>query len=86
VLTLEWNALREGDKVVVHDQDKKERAPKRGVVALIDTESHIHGVGIRTANANGTNVIVWPSYLAVHRDPRDQAEPCWRCQALAEAR
>ena len=85
MLTLEWNALREGDKVLVHDPGNVERCLKPGVVALIDTHRHINGVGIRVANGDGKHVIVWPSYLAVHRDPRDQTEPCWRCVALAAA-
>jgi len=83
MLKFDWNALRIADKVLVHDSRHADLALTSGVVAMVDTHTGGSGVGIRVADTTGNRVILWPSYLAVHRDPRDPAEPCWRCQALA---
>jgi hypothetical protein len=52
---------------------------------MIDAHKGVHGIGIRVAAAGDATAMQWPSYLSVHRDPRDATEPCWRCQALADA-
>jgi hypothetical protein len=85
VLRFEWNALRTGDRVLVHDRASTDLALSPGVVTTTDAHRGAHGangVGIRVAGGP----IVRPSHMAVHRDPRDVAEPCWRCDtALAPA-
>ena len=85
MLKFEWNALRIGDKVLVHDPRTTDLALTTGSVAMIDAHKGVHGIGIRvTAQGDGT-AVQWPSHLSVHRDPRDVTEPCWRCRALADA-
>lgn len=84
MLKYESNALRIGDKVLVHDWRSVELALNRGVVVWVETHKGANGVGIRVPSGDGETVIVWPSYRAVHRDPRDPTEACWQCQALAE--
>jgi hypothetical protein len=49
---------------------------------MVDTKKRSNGIGIRISSAMG-KVTIWPSRLAVHLDPRDPTEECWRCQALA---
>jgi hypothetical protein len=85
MLRFEWNSLRIGDEVLVHDARDRELALIPGLVAMVDTKKGANGVGIRVVTADGVQV-QWPSYLAVHHDPPDQAEPCWRCAAIAERR
>jgi hypothetical protein len=78
----EWNALREGDRVLVHDDlSTVEDFPLcSGVVATVDGMAQPHSVGIRVATApNGATIIVRPLRMQVHFDPRDPSEPCWRC-------
>lgn len=56
-----------------------------GVVVMIEAHTArkgANGVGIRVADEAGTSRILWPSYLAVHLEPLDPTEPCWRCQDL----
>lgn len=85
MLRFEWNALRTGDHVLVHDPRTAEMTLTEGVVASVDAHKGTNGVGIRVGDNNSSaTAVVWPSYLAVHRDPRDPTEPCWRCQELAE--
>jgi hypothetical protein len=86
MLKFEWNALRAGDAVVVHDPGSAEMTLVAGVVAQVD--AHVarrsaNGVGIRVAHGELPSRILWPSYLTVHPDPRDLTEPCWRCGQLA---
>lgn len=85
MLTFQWNALRRGHRVSVHDPASTEMALVPGIVVMIETDAARKGanrVGIRVADDDGTSRILWPSYLAVHLDPLDQTEPCWRCHDL----
>ena len=84
MLKFEWNALRAGDEVLVHDPADAELTLRPGVVALVYTRRRLNGVGIRMA-AEGGAVIAWPTHLAVHQAPRDPRVPCWRCDSLPAA-
>jgi len=85
MLRFQWNALRPGQRVNVHDPADHEMALIPGVVVM--TESHFgrrgtNGVAIRVTGADGTTRVVRPSHLAVHLDPIDPGEPCWRCDEI----
>jgi hypothetical protein len=54
-------------------------------VAVVNVLKGSNGVGIRMTADGRDGDIVWPSRLAVHLDPPDPTEPCWRCQALRDA-
>ena len=82
MLKFEWNALRPGDHVRVHDPRTAEMTLTAGVVTGVDTHKRVNGVGIRVG-APGDTQVLWPSPFIVHRDPRDPTEPCWRCDELA---
>ena len=84
VLRFEWNALRTGDDVLVHDPRSAEMTLTDGIVTGIDAHKGTNGVGIRVGGNSSATAVLWPSHLAVHGDPRDSTEPCWRCQELAE--
>jgi hypothetical protein len=86
MLRLEWNALRVGDAVLVHDPSDTEFPLLAGTVVMLTTKRSkrdVNGVGVRV-NTGGDRRVVWPSYLAAHHDPTDPAEDCWRCAALAD--
>jgi hypothetical protein len=86
MLRFEWNALRVGDMVLVHDPAGRFPAAS-GTVVTVDTKRErrgANGVGIRVG-AEGRHEVVWPSFLAVHHDPADLMDDCWRCAALTEA-
>jgi hypothetical protein len=82
MLRFDWDVLRVGDRVLVHDADNADRAMVSGVVAMVNTRRGSNGVSIRVGSTTG-GVIPGRARLAVHLDPRDPTEPCWRCQALA---
>jgi hypothetical protein len=86
MLKFEWNALRFGDAVLVHDARGRDPVAS-GSVVTVDTSRTRHGangVGIRVGSP-GRHEVLWPSFLAVHRDPFDPIDGCWRCAALAAA-
>ena len=84
MLRFEWNALRLGDHVLVHDPRTAQMTLIDGVVVGVDMHEGANGVGIRVGADRGETAVLWPSAIAVHRDPRDRSEQCWRCQELAE--
>jgi hypothetical protein len=87
MMRLEWNALRVGDKVVVHDQSDPAMQLQSGTVALVETAIGPNDIGVRVVSTSDRPKVLWPSRLAVHVDPLDPAEECWRCDAIvAETR
>ena len=85
MLKSEWNAFRLDDKVLVHDTGATDDlALVSGVVSALEVRRAGNRVGVRIAPSAGEPTVLWPSYLAVHRDPRDRSQPCWRCQMLTE--
>ncbi len=84
MLMFDWNALRPGDPMLVHEPGSAHMALTPGVVVHVEDNRGANGVGIRVG-AGSTQRILWPSFLAVHRDPPERNEPCWRCEERAEA-
>ena len=82
MMRLEWNALRVGDKVVVHDPTDPAMPLLSGIVALVETVSGPNDIGVRVASTSDRPRVLRPSRLAVHLDPLDPAEECWRCDAI----
>ena len=82
MLKFQWNSLRIGDQVLVHDSRDAELPLARGVVIMVDSQRSINRVGIRITGTS--RQILWPSYLAVHLEPHDRAELCWRCEAVLD--
>jgi hypothetical protein len=83
VQRFEWNGLIAGDKVLVHDARNPDLALIPDRVAHVDRRRSSNGVGIRVAAGARETTIQWPLPAAVHRDPKDPTEPCWRCTELA---
>ena len=83
MLRFDWNALRNGDHVLVHDPRTADMTLCAGVVEMVDTHRGANGVGVRVGDDIGGSTILWPSPLAVHHDPRAPTEACWRCEELA---
>jgi hypothetical protein len=83
MVRLEWNALRVGDHVLVHDPSDAEMQLLPGVVTMVQTVSGSNDIGIRVASGDGGFRVLRPTRLTVHPDPRDLTEECWRCDAIA---
>ena len=78
MLRQQWNALRVGDHVLVHDVDNPELVLVPGVVSLVQNASGSNVVAIMLAASDGHR-LVKPRRLAVHTDPVGLDEQCWRC-------
>jgi hypothetical protein len=89
MLRFDWNALRVGDRVVVHDHPFGTDFPLvPGTVAMVEmhrSQGGANGVGIRVPTDGEGDRVVWPSFLTAHHDPPAAADECWRCAALAAA-
>lgn len=86
MLKFQWNALRLGHRVTVHDPATPGADLAPGTVVMIETPAArkgAAGVGIRVTDDTGATTVRWPSYLTVHLDPDDGTEPCWRCDEIA---
>ena len=53
MLRLEWNALRAGDEVVVHDPGDPGMRLLPGVVTMVQTAKDSNDIGIRVASPGG---------------------------------
>jgi hypothetical protein len=75
----QWNALRVGDDVCVHDDDALDLDLHAGAVVLVQTHPHeVNDVGIRLVGDD--RVIVYPRRHAVHLGGGGARPGCWRCQ------
>ena len=87
MLRLEWNALRVGDQVFVHDVSDAELRLVPGVVAIVESARDSGDIGIRIARDHDVGGrVVRPRRLAVHLDPVDPTQSCWRCDAIVAGR
>lgn len=80
MLAFQWNALRTGDRVLVHDDDDPAFVLDEGVVALVQTHVKAdNDIAVRLATAPSRTVR--PRRHAVHMAPLDRRFQCWRCDA-----
>jgi hypothetical protein len=79
MIRIEWNALRVGDHVLVHDDADHDMPLNPGQVTMLKTAPGSNDVTIRISPTGGATTVVNPPRLAVHRDGFDRAEDCWRC-------
>lgn len=81
MLPFQWNSLRVGERVAVHDDADVDLGLVEGVVCIVQTHRpEVNEVGIRLDNGSA---IVRPRRHAVHLLPVD-GRPCWRCAAAAD--
>ena len=83
--TFEWNALRVGDAVTVHDPGSPELELVPGVVSMFNSSDGSHSVGIRITRADGETLVVCPPRQAVHLPASGLEGSCWRCSTLRPA-
>jgi hypothetical protein len=77
MLKFQWDVLRRGDSVFVHDASVADLGLRAGVVTLVDVNPSGHDVGIRLATGTRTGPVVRPGRFAVHLAAVD--DDCWRC-------
>ena len=85
MLKFDWNALRIGDRVLVHDAESPQLTLLLGVVTMIDARKGAKRAGVLFDSSDDQRSIRWPSYLTMHRDPRGPTDRCWRCEEVIDA-
>lgn len=83
MIRLEWNALRVGHRVLVHDEAEAGLPLVPGRVTMVDTVSGSNDVAIKIRPTRGPSRVVHPPRLAVHLEDLDPEARCWRCRACA---
>ncbi len=84
MLPFQWNALKVGDEVVVHDDRDALLTLREGVVSVVDrSEGAANDVGVRLHGDDPA--IIRPRRHAVHMVPLDRRFTCWRCDEIASA-
>ena len=82
MLRLDWNALRSGDRVMVHHATEGDDVRLvAGVVTAVTPADGSNDVAVRVATHSGQQLIR-PRRLSVHHDPIGFDGHCWRCAAL----
>ena len=84
MLVFEWNSMRVGDRVMVHDDHDAGLALQPGTVRFVQTrEQSANEVTIRLDG--DPSRVVSPRRHAVHMLPIDRRFLCWRCDVIAVA-
>jgi hypothetical protein len=78
MLKFQWDALRRGDTVFVHDPSDADLGLRAGVVTLIDVGQRGPDVGIRLTTGTPNAPVVRPAGFPVHLAAVDDV--CWRCR------
>ena len=81
---LEWNELRVGDRVLVHDESDARAPLLPGRVTEVAEAPGSNDVAIRVPASRGKSQIVRPPRLSVHLDDLDPESRCWRCEARVD--
>ena len=78
---IQWNTLRVGHHVLVHDETKPGLPLVPGRVTMVHAASGSNDVAFRIPSTRGPSKVVHPSRLAVHLEDLDPESRCWRCDA-----
>ena len=81
---VQWNALRIGHHVLVHDETKPGLPLVPGRVTMVHAASGSNDVAIKIRSTRGPSRVVHPSRPAVHLEDLDPEARCWRCDARAD--
>jgi hypothetical protein len=74
-----WNTLRVGDAVLVTARGRD--LATAGAVVTVDEPNQAAPTELGCVGSPGRHEVLWPSFLAVHRDPFDPTDGCWRCDS-----
>jgi|SRR5215213_2122106 len=83
MLRFQWDSLRRGDHIVVHDAARADLKLRSADVVLLDTRGPDTTSPCYNDGPDAGRV-VRPGRFAVHADPLDDIG-CWRCDEYAAA-
>lgn len=74
-----WDALRVGDRVLLHHKNGDQFPLEAGVVAFVDGQRGGNMIGVRLSDPGYHGRVVRPTRMTVHPDPIVDDTDCWRC-------
>jgi hypothetical protein len=84
MLRFQWDSLRRGDHVLVHDARCADLGLRPAVVTLIDAAGSRRDIAVRYSDGPDAGRVIRPGRFAIHTDPVSDVSDCWRCaEALA---
>ena len=83
MLPFQWNALRTGDRVLVHDDQALDAPAQDGAVSIV--QAHRGSDNDIAIRIDATGTLVRPRRHAVHQLPLDLRVSCWRCDLAAQS-
>ena len=79
MLRFQWDSLRRGDRVLVHDPLTVDLGLRPATVELVDTGGSRPDVAVRYSDGPDAGRVVRPGRFAIHPDPLRDTADCWRC-------
>ena len=79
MLRFQWDSLRRGDHVLVHDGREANLGLRPAVVERVDRRGPHYDVAVRYSDGPDRDRVVRPGRFAIHPDPLRDAADCWRC-------
>ena len=85
MLRFQWDSLRRGDHILVHDVHTTDLGLRPAIVELVDTSGPRRDIAARYTDGPDVGRVVRPGRFASHPDPLTGAADCWRCAEAAAA-
>ena len=87
MLRFQWDSLRRGDHILVHDRGAPDLGLRPAIVALVDSTGPRRDVAVRYTDGPDAGRLVRPGRFAIHHAPLTDADiaACWRCVDAAAA-
>ena len=87
MLRFQWDGLRRGDHILVHDVGTPDLGLRPAMVILVDSTGPRRDIAARYMDGPGAGRVVRPGRFASHLDPLTAADvgACWRCAGEAAA-
>ena len=79
MLRFQWDSLRRGDHVIVHDAGTPDLGLRPAVVAVVDRAGSRRDIAVRYADGPDAGRVVRPGRFATREDPVADTACCWRC-------
>jgi hypothetical protein len=79
MLRFQWDSLRRGDHILVHDVHAPDLGLRPAVVELVDSSGPRHDIAARYVDGPDAGTMVRPGRFATHFDPLEGDTDCWRC-------
>jgi len=82
MLRFQWDSLRRGDHILVHDVSRPDLGLRPADVVMVDTSRSGNDLAVRYTDGADAGLVVRPGRFASHFDPVSEQDACWRCEEI----